>query len=434
MPNDGMEWLQTAIGAEPSPKRRAIDGAKPDSPADPGWDIESARRQLQQLKLEQNEYERRQEDLFTGGPSSSSKDPVQTDERKRYADGTQTRLEHVSEVNDEDAIRALKGQHLAESTKSEYKKKVKFYLDWCVLKNKIPFHANGKPNETTLGIFLGAGLTKGMGVASLRSAIREEGRQRSTAITSNVKIVKKQNAAQAPGCNIANLQRLASAASTPEEEDIVLSCAFEFLACQRHSTLSAMKSSDITFDKSMDSVFVAVNKVKNHVDYKDATTTVPIQFERLETPLTATTRSGIEISFCMHQVCEMMIDRASSTRMMNQTNYEQLHRGLKALCEKAHNIEWGPVPSDKRHYTTHSFRVGGICTLIRSGLSPSIITSLALWRDQNQILKYATVANLQPGSYQPYRFFNPRGHEANYTRLLAPTAVVHPQGNPVNNA
>ena len=120
----------------------------------------------------------------------------------------------------------------------------------------------------------------------------------------------------------------------------------------------------------------------------------------------------------------MMIKRASSSFIMNQANYEQLHRGLKNLCEKAHCIVWGPVPKDNQWFTTHSFRVGGICTLIRSGLSSSVIVSLALWKDHNQILKYATVANLQPGSYQPYRFFNPRGHAMNYTRLLAPSALV----------
>ena len=63
----------------------------------------------------------------------------------------------------------------------------------------------------------------------------------------------------------------------------------------------------------------------------------------------------------------------------------------------------------------HSPRVGGACTLLRAGLSETIVQKVGFWESPDMVGHYAKQMIHNPLCVEPFAFYNPRALEASYS-------------------
>ena len=107
-----------------------------------------------------------------------------------------------------------------------------------------------------------------------------------------------------------------------------------------------------------------------------------------------------------------MLLRMAESRAKNKTGqpmfsmtYKKYLESLNTLVEKAgiSNREEG---RNRRCYTAHSSRIGGVCMLLAAGLSETIISNICDW-EGDSIKRYSRMVSLEPGRVQAYAFYNP---------------------------
>jgi hypothetical protein len=72
-------------------------------------------------------------------------------------------------------------------------------------------------------------------------------------------------------------------------------------------------------------------------------------------------------------------------------------------------------------YTLYMSRVGGVCTLLKSGLDPAVVKAVANW-SSDMIERYGAKVNLEPSCVEACKFYNPVGHKNRYTAHAEPSA------------
>jgi hypothetical protein len=71
----------------------------------------------------------------------------------------------------------------------------------------------------------------------------------------------------------------------------------------------------------------------------------------------------------------LLTDRAKGREKLFTMKYSTYLRSLDKLCEKA-GVENHVEGRSAACYTAHSSRVGGVCMLLRAGLSETVISNI----------------------------------------------------------
>ncbi len=206
------------------------------------------------------------------------------------------------------------------------------------------------------------------------------------------------------------LRKLFAACETDIDINTALVACGAFFTLSRIDSFLHLKKADINC-VSDDCIRLTPTVLKGHKRVSDK----PVEFERIDSEMPFTSCIG-DIVCCPVAIMLILRDRApsGSDSLVHFNSYDKYERSLKALMRKA-SIEYEPSEGRKRaRYSTHSSRIGGVCTLLRAGLSESVISIVARWKS-DMIKRYAERVVLMPTIVQPCKFYNPRALKNSYS-------------------
>jgi hypothetical protein len=134
------------------------------------------------------------------------------------------------------------------------------------------------------------------------------------------------------------------------------------------------------------------------------------------------------IKLCPVAVFKTLKDRAVGDTISNfgsgTAGYAKWETAVRRLMKKCGHDDLALKADPERArfgYTLYMSRVGGVCTLLKAGLDPVIITTLAAW-ESDVISRYGAKVALQPDCVDGMRFFNPVSHANRYNSGSAASA------------
>jgi hypothetical protein len=188
--------------------------------------------------------------------------------------------------------------------------------------------------------------------------------------------------------------------------------------CARAQSFLSIKTDSVAFRKTqagraLVTLKITVAKGKGSFEHKPEleATKGAIKTPRIELPNLESGATFLDL--CPVAVFRELKERSTSDTLSNfgagDAGYRKWYTATRTFFLKSGYDLKAEIDNPERKrfgYTLHSTRVGGVCTLLRAGLSPAIITTLAMWESE-MIDHYARVVHLRPSCVEPMRFYNP---------------------------
>ena len=186
------------------------------------------------------------------------------------------------------------------------------------------------------------------------------------------------------------------------------------MSCQRIDSFMGLDERDISFASGQKRVKLEFRNLKGEKKNKTHT----VEFERLTQGVVKVnnTRYG-KRNLCPVELMSTIVKRKRDAGMdsLFSMKYATYLRSLNKLCDAAGIENHSPARRRALH-TAHSSRVGGVCMLLRAGLSENVVSNLCNW-DSDIIKRYSKRLALEPSFVEPYKFYNPKALNHLYNKV-----------------
>ena len=181
-------------------------------------------------------------------------------------------------------------------------------------------------------------------------------------------------------------------AHSERDLNVMLVLTAAWFTCSRVDAVLSMVEDELVFHskKGLEVVHIRFHKKKGQVHAVDRK--IDMEAVNAGPPLCVKKKLWGEGDA---KLCPVVIFKKLQERYAIQevAPYQKLQRSIKQLMPEL---------------SSHSSRVGGVCTLLRSGLDPVAVEALADW-DSEMIQHYSKSMILQPYLVQVMKFYNPTG-------------------------
>ena len=230
--------------------------------------------------------------------------------------------------------------------------------------------------------------------------------------------------------SVSRLQSLFQAVSSDVEFAAALSMCGAFLTLSRVSSMLALKREEIVLGRAREShlrqvtITITVLKGKGRIS-RDTVTLEEVP----DAPLLRAGWSPLSIPkrlpLCPVRIFEVL--RKVDVHVTLERKYSRLYHVLNGSeGYTALFVQAGLCSQGEKTYGTHSCRIGGTCTLLKSGLSQSVVQAVGRWKSAEMVDHYARQVLLNPNCVEEFRFYNPVSLAGQYTAGTAPAGSDRP--------
>jgi hypothetical protein len=209
---------------------------------------------------------------------------------------------------------------------------------------------------------------------------------------------------QAWPATVTFISRLYEVAQNAHDLETWLILAESTLSCQRIDSFMGLDETDVSFTSGQKRVKLEFRHLKGEKKNKTHT----VEFERLTQGVVKVnnTKYG-KRNLCPVELMSTIVElkRDSGRDTLFSMKYATYLRSLSKLCDAA-GIANHCEGRRRALYTAHSSRVGGVCMLLRAGLSENVVSNICNW-DSDIIKRYSKRLALEPSFVEPYKFYNP---------------------------
>jgi hypothetical protein len=217
---------------------------------------------------------------------------------------------------------------------------------------------------------------------------------------------------QARPINMPLLRRLAAGVKSQQDMDVFVAVLAAFFMLVRVDSLTKLRSSDI-LPLPNGGTQVRVGNLKGEIKISDH----KFEFEQLQDP-----PAPFQISFlspdnrpvrrsipcCPASLLRLLRTEAVESGRASLVAFptaQKLQRSFDVLVSRSgiENVEEGRA---RKLYTMHSTRVGGVCSLLKAGLEPRVVSAIAAWAS-DQVRRYGDMVMRLPGCATAFPFYNP---------------------------
>ena len=343
----------------------------------------------------------------SGGPTPAAVDATK---RRRTTKQQTTFLADATKTSDAEALAAIKNKH-AESTADSYDSALQTYLKYCKQKPCAPFPCSIEQLQIYAGHLKLSSAYKQRGslvwaVVDKHNQLYDGDKLESSVVGDIVDSMTKEESGgeQAFPCDVDVLAELFGAVQDESDFDGALSLSGSTLCLARVDSFLHTRR-DETTDPDPDRVRVVIRKRKGRA----AKNGRPVEFERLDSPRVFACKFG-NISFCPVFIFRLMRSRAAerqSETLCRFSTYAQIKSCMDKRLFPAAGIAMKIEGRDRKTFTPHSTRVGGVCMLLAAGLAENTVSTVADW-ESNMVKHYAQQVVLRPSMVRPVRFYNPK--------------------------
>jgi hypothetical protein len=202
--------------------------------------------------------------------------------------------------------------------------------------------------------------------------------------------------------------------------DVVLALLGAWFLCTRPDSFLSIKKESIKFAKDAKGVERATLKVtaaKGKSSFSHEPELEDLSCLKIK-PLYFPNYIGKQktVPVCPVAVFRALLKNALGATLSNfgsgQPGYQRWRNAFIHLFEQA-GLPTDLKDGQEERYTLYCTRVGGVCTLLRAGLTTNVVSTLAMW-ESDQVKRYGKRVTLQPTCVQPVKFYNPRSFEDVY--------------------
>jgi hypothetical protein len=229
---------------------------------------------------------------------------------------------------------------------------------------------------------------------------------------------QKDDQEQAEPLTLKMADMFCKASRSDEEVRFALTMLGSRLTVARSECFSFLRAENIKFDGN-DAVRIELTHLKGRSEKYN----LKCRMEALPEDVVFTTKlGGVQMKICPVQVFQMiqakLESRPNAPLYGSDTGTAATAAVNKRLDELCTNQGIANVEDGRRRklYTSHSFRIGGVCSLLRAGLQIATISTLADWKS-SMIMRYARKVMLDPTVAEPYKSYNPTSLALCYTGM-----------------